>query len=86
MEKVNVSKLEVDIAGKTAVLESGGGGSTPAPNSVNSETIQDHSIKEEDLDHTILDKLDSLDEENVVTEEEIEECWSEAMRNAGLDL
>lgn len=86
MEKVNVSKLEVDIAGKTAVLESGGGGSTPAPNSVNSETIQDHSIKEEDLDHAILDKLDSLDEENVVTEEEIEECWSEAMRNAGLDL
>lgn len=86
MEKVNVSKLKVDIAGKTAVLESGGGGSTPAPNSVNSETIQDHSVREEDLDPAILEKLESLDEGNVITEDEIQECWTEAMRNAGLDL
>ena len=42
-------------------------------------------MKKEDLDKSIQDKLDLVDDSNVVTEEELEDGWSEAMRNAGLD-
>ena len=71
---------EVEIAG------SGGEGSIPAPNSVNSETIEDESVQKHDLDKEIQDKLDVIDDTNIVTEEELEEGWSEAMRKAGIDI
>lgn len=64
----------------------GGGGSQPAPNSVSSQQIEDGSIQKEDLDQDIQDKLDVLDESNVITEEELNDDWQEAMNNAGLDV
>lgn len=68
------------------VAGSGGGGSQPAPNSVGSQEIVDESIKKEDLEKDIQDKLDVLDESNVITEEELENDWQEAMNNAGIDV
>ena len=73
--------------GKTYKMNGGGGGSsTPAPNSVGSEEIKDESIKKQDLDKGIQDKLEVLDDGNVVTESELEDGWAEAMRNAGLNM
>lgn len=64
----------------------GSGGSQPAPNSVGSQEIVDESIKKEDLEKDIQDKLDVLDESNVITEEELENDWQEAMNNAGIGV
>ena len=64
----------------------GSGGSQPAPNSVGSQEIEDGSVKKEDLEKDIQDKLDVLDESNIITEEELENDWQEAMNNAGIDV
>ena len=64
----------------------GSGGSQPAPNSVGSQQIEDGSIQKEDLEKDIQDKLDVLDESNIITEEELENDWQEAMNNAGIDV
>lgn len=64
----------------------GSGGSQPAPNSVGSQQIEDGSIQKEDLDKDIQDKLDVLDDSNIITEEELNDDWQEAMNNAGLDV
>ena len=87
METIQVSKLQIDcVEGVTAEFAGGGGGSTPAPNSVNSETIQDESVKKEDLDKDLQNKLDILNESNVIAEEDLEEDWAHAMEQAGLDV
>ena len=62
-----------------------GSGTTPGPDSVGSEQIQDEGVKMQDLDKDIQDKLEVLDESNVVSEEDINDMWEEAMQNAGLD-
>jgi len=77
----NVDGKEYEFTGG-----SGGSGSAPAPNSVNSQSIEDESIQKEDLDKSIQDKLDMLDEQNVITEDELSEDWEEAMRQAGIDV
>lgn len=77
------------IDGKTYTVKvngGGGDGSTPAHNSVGSEEIRDESIEKQDLAKDIQDKLEVLDESNVITESELEDSWAEAMRNAGLNL
>ena len=80
-----INKLIVeDPKGNSHVLE--GGSATPGPNSVDSETIVDEGVKKQDLDRSIQEKLDALDEGNIVTEEEIDDEWNAALRNAGLDL
>lgn len=55
-------------------------------NAVGSEQIRDKGIHEEDLDDDIVDKLNALGDAEEVPEDEIEDMWSEAMRNAGLDF
>jgi hypothetical protein len=86
MTKILRNLIVEDVNGEEYQFEGGGGsGSQPAPNSVGSSEIQDHSVQEEDLDPTIVEKLDMLEDENIVTEEELEDDWAEAMRNAGLD-
>ena len=86
-EKIKTLIVE-DVDGKEYEFTggSGGSGSTPAPNSVNSQTIEDESIQKVDLDKSIQEKLDVLDESNVVTEEDLRDDWAEAMEQAGLDL
>lgn len=77
-----------DIDGKEYEVSGGSGGSAerPAPNSVGSAEIEDEGVKQEDLDKSIQDKLDLIDESNVVSEQDIEDDWKEAMRKAGLQL
>lgn len=75
-----------DCDGTQYEVAGSGGGSQPAPNSVGSREIEDESIKKEDLEKDIQDKLDVLDESNVITEEELENDWQEAMNNAGIDV
>lgn len=76
-----------DLDGKEYEIGgTGGEGMQPAPNSVGSKEIEDGSIQKEDLDKDIQDKLDVLDDSNVITEEELNEDWQEAMNNAGLDV
>lgn len=77
-----------DVDGQQHEFVGGGGGegTRPAPNSVGTAEIEDEGVKKEDLDKSIQDKLDLVDDSNVVTEEELEDGWSEAMRNAGLDI
>ena len=86
-EKIKTLIVE-DVDGKEYEFTggSGGSGSTQAPNSVNSQTIEDESIQKVDLDKSIQEKLDVLDESNVVTEEDLRDDWAEAMEQAGLDL
>lgn len=84
-----LNKLVVqDVDGQKHEFVGGGGGegTRPAPNSVGTDEIEDESVKKEDLDKSIQDKLDLVDDSNVVTEEELEDSWGEAMRNAGLDI
>ena len=77
-----------DVKGQQHEFVGGGGGegTRPAPNSVGTAEIEDEGVKKEDLDKSIQDKLDLVDDSNVVTEEELEDGWSEAMRNAGLNI
>ena len=76
-----------DVDGKKHEFTGGGGdGTRPAPNSVGTDEIEDEGVKKQDLEKPIQDKLDILDDSNVITEEELEDAWSEAMQNAGLDL
>ena len=77
-----------DVDGQQHEFVGGGGGdgTRPAPNSVGTDEIEDEGVKKEDLDKSIQDKLDLVDDSNVVTEEELEDGWSEAMRNAGLNI
>jgi len=84
-----LNKLVVqDVDGEQHEFTGGGGGegTRPAPNSVGTVEIEDEGVKKEDLDKSIQDKLDLVDDSNVVTEKELEDGWSEAMRNAGLDI
>lgn len=82
-----LNNIEVQMPdGKTYKMNGGGGSVTPGPNSVGSDEIKDESIKKQDLDKGIQDKLEVLDDGNVVTESELEDGWAEAMRNAGLNL
>lgn len=83
-----LSKLIVaDVDGKEHEFKGGSGdGTRPAPNSVGTDEIEDEGVKKQDLEKPIQDKLDILDDSNVITEEELEDAWSDAMRNAGLDL
>lgn len=84
-EKLN--NIEVQMPdGKTYEMNGGGGSSTPGPNSVGSDEIKDEGVKKQDLEKPIQDKLDILDDENVVTEQELEDGWEDAMREAGLDI
>ena len=89
MGTIRVNKLEIqDVDGTVVefVGGGGGGGSTPAPNSVNSESIENESIKKEDLEKDLQDKLDVLDETNIISEEDLEDDWAQAMEQAGLDV
>ena len=68
-------------------LPSDGSGIEILPeNVVGTEQIKDEGVKKNDLEKDIQDKLDVLDDSNVMTEEEIEEEWQQAMQNAGLNL
>ena len=50
------------------------------------EAVKKAEDEKRDLEKDIQDKLDVLDDSNVMTEEEIEEEWQQAMQNAGLNL
>ena len=81
---LKIKKIIVkSLSGKTAEIEVSG---TPGPNSVGTEELIDEGVKKQDLEKDIQDKLDVLDDSNVVSEEELEESWKEAMHNAGLDI
>lgn len=81
---LKIKKIIVkSLSGKTAEIEVS---STPGPNSVGTEELIDEGVKKQDLEKDIQDKLDVLDDSNVVSEEELEESWKEAMHNAGLDI
>lgn len=75
-----IRKLIVGLLGNRYELEAGSG--TPGPDSVGTEEIQDKGVHKDDLDDDITEKLDVLDESNVITEEEIAEEWQKAMRKA----
>lgn len=79
-----MKKLRVRINNK--VYELDGGSATTGPNSIGSNEIEDHSVQEEDLDQDIVDKLNVLSDENVISEEELESDWEDALRQAGLNL
>jgi len=83
----NKRKLIIeDVDGKEyEIAGTGGGSAQPAPNSVGSSEIEDHSIQEEDLDPSIIDKLNMLDDSNVISEDELSDDWEDAMREAGLN-
>ena len=83
-----LNKLVVqDVDGQQHEFAGGGGeGTRPAPNSVGTAEIEDEGVKKEDLDRSIQDQLDVLSDENVVSEEELEDSWKEAMRQAGLPI
>ena len=85
MEKRKLIIEDVDGAEYEIAGTGGGGGAQPAPNSVGSTEIENHSIQEEDLDQDIIVNLNMLDDENVVTEDELEDDWEDAMREAGLN-
>ncbi len=74
-----IKNVIFDVFGDEYAFE---GGSTPAEGSIGSKEIEDGSIKQEDLEQEIQDKLDVLDESNVITEEDLESDWQEAMNNA----
>ncbi len=76
----DVDGTEYEVAG------TGGDGGTVPANSVNSQSIEDGSVQKVDLDQEIQDKLDVIDDSNIVTEEELAEDWQEAMNQAGLDI
>lgn len=79
--------IVADVDGKEHEFKGGSGeGSRPGPNTVGSAEIEDESIEKQDLHKDIQDKLDLLEDSNVVTEEELENGWEEAMRQAGLTL
>ena len=81
---LKIKKIIVkSLSGKTAEIEVSG---TSGPNSVGTEELIDEGVKKQDLEKDIQDKLDVLDDSNVVSEEELEESWKEAMHNAGLDI
>lgn len=86
-ETIKCKKLFFD-AGNGEVAEFSGGGTDgrPNPNSVGTEELEDEGVKMPDLEKDIQKRLEVLDDENVVTEDELEDCWQEAMQNAGLDL
>ena len=77
--------IVADVDGKEHEFSGGGGdSSSPGPNTVGSEEIKDESVEKQDLHKDIQDKLDLLDDSNVVTEEELQDGWAEAMRQAGI--
>lgn len=76
----DVDGTEYEVSG------TGGGGGVAPTNSVNSQSIEDESIQKQDLDKSIQEKLDMLEESNVITEQEMEDDWAEAMNQAGLEI
>lgn len=80
MNKIN--RIIFDDCGNEHEFIGGSGSSKPAPNSVGTVEIEDEGVKQEDLDKEIQEKLDVIDESNVVTEGEIKEEWDEILRNA----
>lgn len=86
MEEVKKMKGVILRVGKKKVYEINGGTEKPGPDSVGSAEIEDEGVKKQDLDKDIQDKLDILDDSNVITEEELEDGWQEALRQAGFDV
>ena len=89
MEKETIKGKKLFFeSGSGRVVEFSGGGTDgrPAPNSVGTEEIEDEGVKMPDLEKDIQERLEVLDDKNVVTEDELVECWQEAMRIAGLDI
>jgi len=80
-----IKKIIIREGEKTHVF-TGGDASQPEPDSVGSEEIKDDSVMEKDLHPSVREKLNALDDMDEVTEEELVDCWQEAMRTAGLDL
>lgn len=74
-----IKKVVFDVFGNEYAFEGEG---APAEGSIGSKEIEDGSIQQEDLDQEIQDKLDVLDESNVITEEDLENDWQNAMNNA----
>ena len=86
MADIILSKITVeDVDGKQYEFAGGGGATRPGPNSVGTDEIEDEGVKKQDLEKQIQDKLDLLSDENIITEEEIEDDWKDALRGAGLD-
>lgn len=87
LNKIQVENVDGTIA-EINVSGGGGDGTRPPQNSVGSAEIEDEGVKKEDLEKPIQDKLDLLDDSNVVTNEELEEEWADVMRKAmgGEDL
>ena len=52
-----ISKLIIEKGGKEYEFSGGGGSGTPAPNSVNSASIEDGSVQMEDLNDDVKNKL-----------------------------
>lgn len=75
-----IKKLIFDLLGVNYEFESDS--ATPGPNSIGTDEIQDKSVHENDLAEEVTEKLDILDESNVITEEEIEEEWMRAIAKA----
>lgn len=73
----------VDVDDKEYMFSgSSGDGARPGPNSVGSAEIKDESVEKQDLNKDIQDKLDLLNDSNIVTEEELDDEWQQAMNNA----
>ena len=84
MKTVKVKKAVFHVGDTAAELEAGSW--SPSPDSVGTEEIMDHGVHAEDLDEEINERLDALDDGNVVSEDELEDVWAEAMHQAGLDI
>lgn len=72
-----------DVDGQDYEITSiGDEGIKPAPNSVGTKEIENESVQQEDLSKDIQDKLDVIDDSNVVSEEELSDEWEQAMQHA----
>lgn len=74
--------LIIDICGDEYEFNGGSGSERPAANSVGTAEIEDEGVKKEDLDKEIQEKLDVIDDSNVVSEDELSDEWEQAMQNA----
>lgn len=75
-------KLIIEVVDGKEYEIAGNDGIRPAANSVGTAEIEDEGVKKEDLDKEIQEKLDVIDDSNVVSEDELSDEWEQAMQNA----
>lgn len=82
-----INKITFEFGGREMELTGGGSGNVtpgvPIPeDTVDSKSIKNDSVDMQDLTPEVRQKLEALDEENGVTEDELEDSWEEALRQA----